>query len=40
VDGGQQVGIVANNDAGNGEIDFIIMEERTNVDPEKWIRKR
>jgi septal ring factor EnvC (AmiA/AmiB activator) len=40
VDGGQAVGIVANNDAGNGEIDFIIMEERTNVDPEKWIRKR
>jgi septal ring factor EnvC (AmiA/AmiB activator) len=37
---GQVVGAAANNASGNGEIEFILMQERTNVDPEKWIRKK
>jgi septal ring factor EnvC (AmiA/AmiB activator) len=40
VTAGQMVGTAANNADGNGEIEFILMQERTNVDPEKWVRKR
>jgi murein hydrolase activator len=37
---GQVLGAAASNADGNGEIEFILMQERTNVDPEKWVRKR
>ena len=37
---GQLLGTAASNADGNGEIEFILMQERTNVDPEKWVRKR
>jgi len=37
---GQVVGTAAIGDDSSGEVEFILMEERTSVDPEKWIRKR
>jgi septal ring factor EnvC (AmiA/AmiB activator) len=40
VTGGQQLGTAATNADGNGEIEFILMQERNNQDPEKWLRKR
>lgn len=40
VSGGQVLGNAAINADGNGEIEFILMQERNNLDPEKWIRKR
>ncbi|THU41314.1 hypothetical protein FAM09_04180 [Niastella caeni] len=40
ITGGQVLGTAATNADGNGEIEFILMKERNNVDPEKWIRKR
>ena len=40
VTAGQALGTAAINAGGNGEIDFILTQERTNIDPEKWIRKR
>ena len=40
VTGGQQVGTAATNADSNGEIEFLLMLERNNQDPEKWIRKK
>jgi septal ring factor EnvC (AmiA/AmiB activator) len=40
ITGGQVLGIADNASDGNGEIEFILMKERTNIDPEKWIRKK
>jgi septal ring factor EnvC (AmiA/AmiB activator) len=40
ISGGQVVGTAATNADGNGEIEFILMQERNNQDPEKWIRKK
>jgi septal ring factor EnvC (AmiA/AmiB activator) len=40
VDADQLVGIAAKNTDGNGEIDFILMQEIKNLDPEKWLRKK
>jgi murein hydrolase activator len=40
VSGGQVLGNAAINADGNGEIEFILMQERNNLDPEKWIRKK
>lgn len=37
---GQVVGTAATNTDGSGEIEFILMQERNNLDPEKWIRKK
>lgn len=37
---GQVLGVADNASDGNGEIEFILMKERTNIDPEKWIRKK
>lgn len=34
------VGIAARNSDGNGEIDFILMQEIKNLDPEKWLKKK
>lgn len=40
VTAGQVVGKAAVNEAGNGEIDFILLQETKNLDPEKWLRRR
>jgi septal ring factor EnvC (AmiA/AmiB activator) len=40
VDSDQIVGVAAKNVEGNGEIDFILMQETKNLDPEKWLRKK
>jgi septal ring factor EnvC (AmiA/AmiB activator) len=40
ITGGQVLGIADNASDGNGEIEFILMKERTNIDPEKWIRRK
>lgn len=37
---GQMVGRAAVNNDGNGEIEFLLMVENKNLDPEDWIRKR
>jgi murein hydrolase activator len=39
IDADQLVGVAAKNTNGNGEIDFILMQEIKNLDPEKWLRK-
>ena len=36
---GQVIGKVGFNDEGQGEVDFIIMEESSNVNPEQWLRR-
>ncbi len=36
---GQVIGKVGLNDEGQGEVDFIIMEESSNVNPEQWLRR-
>lgn len=35
---GQVIGKVAPNDEGQGQVDFIIMQENDNVNPESWLR--
>jgi murein hydrolase activator len=40
VDSDQVVGVAAKNVEGNGEIDFILMQETKNLDPEKWLKKK
>jgi murein hydrolase activator len=37
---GQMVGRAAVNNDGNGEIEFLLMAENRNLDPEDWIRRR
>lgn len=37
---GQVLGVAGNTPDGNGEIEFILMKERTNIDPAQWIRKK
>jgi hypothetical protein len=37
---GQVLGKVASNLDGNGEIDFYVSNESSNIDPEKWLRRR
>lgn len=37
---GQMVGRAAVNNDGNGEIEFLLMVENKNLDPEDWIRRR
>jgi murein hydrolase activator len=37
---GQMVGRAAVNNDGNGEIEFLLMVENRNLDPEAWIRRR
>ncbi|MFT3826962.1 MAG: peptidoglycan DD-metalloendopeptidase family protein [Chitinophagaceae bacterium] len=37
---GQVVGKAGTNDDGNGEIEFILMQDTRNLDPEIWIRRR
>ena len=34
---GQVIGKAGENDEGQGEVDFIIMQESTNVNPEQWL---
>lgn len=40
VSSGQMLGRAAVNDDGNGEIEFLLMQENRNLDPESWIRRR
>ncbi|OQP51027.1 hypothetical protein A4H97_04210 [Niastella yeongjuensis] len=40
VSSGQMLGRAAANDDGNGEIEFLLMQENRNLDPESWIRRR
>ena len=40
VTSGQMLGKAMSNDDGIGEIDFIMSNERSNIDPEKWLRPR
>jgi septal ring factor EnvC (AmiA/AmiB activator) len=35
---GQAIGKVGENDEGQGEVDFILMQESTNVNPESWLK--
>ena len=37
---GQTLGRAGSNDDGNGEVEFIIMLEKSNQNPETWLRKR
>jgi hypothetical protein len=34
------VGRAGANDDGQGEVDFIIMKESNNVNPEQWLRRK
>jgi septal ring factor EnvC (AmiA/AmiB activator) len=36
---GQVIGKAGVNDDGNGEVDFILMQESNNVNPESWLKK-
>jgi len=37
---GQMIGRAAVNNDGNGEIEFLLMQENRNLDPETWIRRK
>lgn len=37
---GQSIGKASNNNDGNGEIEFLIMQESKNINPEAWIRRK
>jgi septal ring factor EnvC (AmiA/AmiB activator) len=36
---GQIIGRAGANDEGQGQVDFILMKESTNVNPEQWLRR-
>ena len=36
---GQEIGRAGLNDDGNGEVDFILMDENNNVNPESWLKR-
>jgi hypothetical protein len=40
VSSGAMLGRAAANDDGNGEIEFLLMQENRNLDPESWIRRK
>lgn len=40
VKAGQVLGRAGSNSEGNGEIEFVLMQDTRNLDPEPWIRKR
>lgn len=40
VKAGQVLGKAASNSEGNGEIEFVLMQDTRNLDPEPWIRRR
>ncbi len=40
VTAGQLLGRPAANDDGNGEVEFLLMQESRNINPEPWIRKK
>lgn len=40
VTAGQMIGRAAVNNDGNGEIEFLLMQENRNLDPETWIRRK
>jgi septal ring factor EnvC (AmiA/AmiB activator) len=37
---GQMLGRASSNEEGNGEIEFLLMQESRNLDPEAWIRRK
>lgn len=37
---GQRIGKVTNNNDGNGELEFLIMQENHEVNPEAWLRRK
>ena len=37
---GQMIGVADNTSDGKGEIEFILMKEKINMDPAKWIKKK
>ena len=37
---GQMLGRAGSNADGNGEIEFLLMQENRNLDPEAWIKRR
>lgn len=37
---GQRIGKVSNNNDGNGELEFLIMQENHEVNPEAWLRRK
>ena len=40
VKAGQVLGKAGSNSEGNGEIDFVLMQDTRNIDPEPWIKRR
>lgn len=40
VNAGQTIGRASTNDDGNGEIEFVLMQENKNLNPEPWIRRK
>lgn len=40
VKAGQVLGKAGSNSEGNGEIDFVLMQDTHNIDPEPWIKRR
>jgi murein hydrolase activator len=40
VNAGQTIGKASTNDDGNGEIEFVLMQENKNLNPEPWIRRK
>jgi septal ring factor EnvC (AmiA/AmiB activator) len=40
VSAGQMLGRAASNTEGDGEIEFLLLQENKNLDPERWIRSR
>jgi septal ring factor EnvC (AmiA/AmiB activator) len=40
INAGQVIGKAALNADGNGEIEFVLMQENKNLNPEPWIKRR
>jgi septal ring factor EnvC (AmiA/AmiB activator) len=40
INAGQVIGKAASNADGNGEIEFVLMQENRNLNPEPWIKRR
>ena len=40
VNAGQTIGRASTNEDGNGEIEFVLMQENRNLNPEPWIKRR
>lgn len=40
INAGEALGIAANNEEGNGEIEFLLMRKNQNIDPEPWMKRK